>query len=81
MRTHYTPHLKQDRAMSGEDVAKAMGDITPSGVYRLEKTALRKLRRNPVLFLNYIESLERERRSRNVGTLAKDEYSLEEDII
>jgi DNA-directed RNA polymerase sigma subunit (sigma70/sigma32) len=53
-----------------EEVAREMG-ITNSGVLFLERSALKKLRRSPTLFLHWLNM--EERRSNNVGSLAKDE--------
>ena len=59
--------------MTCGEVADQMGDIMGSGVDKLERSALQKLRRSPTLFLMYQE-LGRERRSNNIGTMSRDEY-------
>ncbi len=63
--------------MTAQEVANKLGGITGSGVDRLEKSALQKLRRSPTLFLLWLE-LAGERRTNNIGTLAQDEYRSEE---
>lgn len=53
--------------MTSVEVAHEMGSITVSGVDALTRSAMRKLRRNPILFLHWLESSQ-ERKSQNVGT-------------
>jgi hypothetical protein len=55
------------QVMQAKEVAAAMGNISDSGVDVLTKSAIRKLRRSPVLFLHWLES-GRERLTQNVGT-------------
>ena len=64
--------IQKNRVMTAKEVAKELG-ITASGVDKLETSAFKKLRRNPILFLNYMESLEKDRRSTNVGSIPTDE--------
>jgi len=64
--------IKSNCEMTAKEVAEALGDITPSGVDKLTTSALKKLRRSPMLFLLYAESSNI--RSNNVGTLCRDEY-------
>ena len=63
-------HTTKHCVSTCEEVAREMG-ITPSGVLFLERSALKKLRRSPTLFLQWLST--EERRSNNVGSLARDE--------
>lgn len=53
--------------MTAEEAAKRLGDITTSGVDRATRSALKKLRRSPTLFLQWLE-MAQERKSNNIGT-------------
>ncbi len=70
--------IKKYRVMELKEVAAAMGDISESGVAFLEKQALRKLRRSPMLYTLWLDSLSKQRRTQNLGTLCTDEYG--EDV-
>jgi hypothetical protein len=58
--------------ITAEETAKRVGSITASGVDKLCTSAIAKLKRNPRYRRLWLE-LGRERRSNNVGSLAKDE--------
>lgn len=60
--------------MTHREIAERMGDITTSGVAKLEESAFRKLRRNAQAYRIFLMSLElRARRSNGLGTLTEDE--------
>lgn len=61
----------RDQIRTAKEIAEEMGGITASGVDKLTTSAMRKLRRSQLLFLLWTEGLDR--RSNNVGTLARDE--------
>lgn len=59
-------------AMTHAEIGKRLG-ISRSTARDLEKSAMKKLRRSPLLMLLYMESLDPRRRSGNVGTLTREE--------
>jgi len=66
---------KLGRVMTYEEVAQKIG-ITAGAVQKSEESALRKLRRSPILFLQFAEYAS-ERQTNNLGTIQQG-YSREE---
>jgi len=69
--------MNQHRVMTRGEVAKELGNITESGVDKIEQSALKKLRRSPTLYLMWAE-LQASTRSQNIGTLMQDEQQGED---
>jgi hypothetical protein len=44
------------QVMTAREIADKMGNITGSGVDKLTTSAMKKLRRNPILFLHWVEN-------------------------
>jgi hypothetical protein len=58
---------------TAREIANELGDITESGVEFVTRKAIGKLRRSPILFLQFMDMMASRRRSNNMGSMHSDE--------